>query len=81
MYGMKKIQVLFPEPMLERLKTIAEADDRPLSEVVRRSVEFWLERVPSPDKRAEKKKFPFFDGGEVLVDSKRMREVIYEDTP
>ena len=78
---MKKIQVLFPEPMLERLKAIAEADDRPLSEVVRRSVEFWLERLPPLGKRVEKKKFPFFDGGEVLVDSKRMREAIYEDAP
>lgn len=78
---MKKIQVLFPEPMLERLKSIAKADDRPLSEVVRRSVEFWLERVPQPKKRVVKKKFPFFDGGEVLVDAKCMREHIYEDTP
>jgi hypothetical protein len=78
---MKKIQVLFPEPMLERLKAIAKADDRPLSEVVRRSVEFWLERVPPPAKDGRKKKFPFFDGGDVLVDAKRMREAIYEDTP
>jgi len=77
----KKIQVLFPEPMLDRLKSIAEADDRPLSEVVRRSVEFWLERMPPPEKRVEKKNFPFFDGGEVRVDSKRMREAIYGDTP
>ena len=78
---MKKIQVLFPEPTLERLKAIAKADDRPLSEVVRRSVEFWLDRVPPPVKDAGKKKFPYFDGGEVLVDAKRMREAIYEDTP
>lgn len=78
---MKKIQVLFPEPVLERLKMISKADDRPLSEIVRRCVEFWLDRLPPPEKRKKNKRFPYFDGGEVRVDPKRLREAIYEDTP
>ena len=81
MYAMKKIQVLFPEPVLERLKTISAVDDRPVSEIVRRCVEFWLDRLPPPEKGKKKKRFPYFDGGEVRMDPKRMREAIYDDTP
>ena len=78
---MKRIQVLFPEPMLERLKSISKADDRPLSEIVRRCVEYWLDRLPPPVNRQKKKQFPYFDGGEVRIEPKRMREAIYDDLP
>ena len=66
--------------MLKRLKAIAEADDRPLSQVIRRSVKFWLERLPPSKKARRKRVFPFFDGGEVLVDVEEMRESIYDRT-
>ena len=78
---MKKIQVLLPEPVLERLKTISEVEDRPVSEIVRRCVEFWLDRLPPTEKCKKKKRFPYFDGGKVRIDPKRMREAIYDDIP
>ena len=43
---MKKLQVLFPEGTMRRLKETAEREDRPMSEIVRRATEDWLDSQP-----------------------------------
>lgn len=40
---MQKIQILFPEPQMRRLRDAAADEDRPISEVVRRATESWLD--------------------------------------
>jgi hypothetical protein len=81
---MQKIQILFPDPVMERLRAVARAQDRPVSELVRRAVDRMLEQCPfpAPSKPA---KFPTFHGGSVLVAPDRIREVLHdprdEDTP
>ncbi len=76
-YNMKKVQVLFPEPVLKQLKERASADDRPLSELIRRATEFWLERAGATGMQGPRKGFPTFDGGEVMVDADHLREAVY----
>ena len=78
MYAMKKIQILFPEPMLNRLRTISTNQDRPVSELVRRATERWLETVPEA-KPSKELDVPVFDGGEILVSAERMKEFIYDE--
>ena len=72
---MQKIQILFPDPLMSKLREFAEAQDLPVSEVVRRASEFWLDRCILPPKT--KKAVPVFDGGDILVKAKNLRESIY----
>ncbi len=74
---MQKIQILFPDPVMERLRAVSRQQDRPVSELVRRAVDRLLEQVPllPPDRPA---RFPTFHGGGVLVDADRLREVLHE---
>ena len=76
---MKKIQVLFPEPQMQRLKRLARIEDRPISEIIRRATEDYLAKEPSaplPDAAAA---IPVFDGGETFVSHERFRELAYSD--
>jgi hypothetical protein len=81
---MQKIQVLFPDPVMERLRAVALAQDRSVSELVRRAVDRMLEQCPvlPPSKPA---RFPTFHGGDMLAAPDRLREVLHEpdddDTP
>lgn len=46
---MEKIQILFPEPQLARLRQAAKLMDRPVSELVCSAVDAWLEaNAPAP---------------------------------
>jgi hypothetical protein len=73
---MQKIQILFPDPVMERLRAVARQQDRPVSELVRRAVDRLLEQVPaSPPK--EPARFPTFHGGGVLVDAGRLKDVLH----
>lgn len=73
---MQKIQILFPDPVMERLRAIARQQDRPVSELVRRAVDRLLEQIPVlPPKRAAR--FPTFHGGGVLVDADRLKDVLH----
>lgn len=74
------MQILFPEPVLARLRRTARQADRPVSELVRRATEEWLEKMeyldfavqqPSPEAL-------FFHGGEIRVSAAEMKEAIYE---
>jgi hypothetical protein len=73
---MKKIQILFPDPVMERLRTVARQQDRPVSELVRRAVDRLLEQVPAlPPKQPTR--FPTFRGGGVLVEAGQLKDVLH----
>ena len=73
---MQKIQILFPDPVRERLRAVARQQDRPVSELVRRAVDRLLEQVPAfPPKQPAR--FPTFHGGGVLVDAGRLKDVLH----
>lgn len=74
---MQKIQILFPDPIMRKLKELAIAEDRPISEIVRRAVERLLQQSPAP--ASSSRKFPTFHGGGVQVTSAAMKQVIYQD--
>ncbi|MBM4012807.1 MAG: ribbon-helix-helix protein, CopG family [Planctomycetes bacterium] len=73
---MQKIQILFSDPVMERLRAVARQQDRPVSELVRRAVDRLLEQVPAlPPKQPAR--FPTFHGGGVLVDAGRLKDVLH----
>jgi hypothetical protein len=73
---MQKIQILFPDPVMERLRAVARQQDRPVSELVRRAVDRLLEQVPTlPPKQPAL--FPTFHGGGVLVDAGGLKDVLH----
>ena len=74
---MQKIQILFPDPVMERLRAVARAQDRPVSELVRRAVDRMLEQCPFPAP-AKPARFPTFHGGSVLVAPDRIREMLHD---
>ncbi len=39
---MEKLQILFLEPQLNKLREIAKREDRPVDELVRNAVRFWI---------------------------------------
>lgn len=74
---MQKLQILFPDPLMQKMRRVAEEIDIPVSEVVRRATEQWLERFPKASIAA--KRVPLVDGGMCLVTAAEMRESIYEE--
>ncbi len=76
---MEKMQILFPEPQLSRLRQLSRAEDRPVSELIRSAVDFWLARrgdVPA-EKAAETP--PVYGCGEILTGPSGLREAAYVD--
>ena len=76
---MQKIQILFPNPLMGRVKAVAAEEDRPVSEVIRRAVEKFLEM--KPEKPRQHRPLPTFRGGEILVTAEELKDAIYEDEP
>jgi Ribbon-helix-helix protein, copG family len=77
---MQKIQVLFPDPIMARLRRLARLQDRPVSEIVRRAVEEILAKSPEPI--GVERKIPSFRGGKMLCSAEEMRDALYrEDVP
>jgi Arc/MetJ-type ribon-helix-helix transcriptional regulator len=76
---MQKIQILFPSPLLDRLRAVATEEDRPVSEVIRRAVERFLET--RPEKSHQHRSLPTFRGGKILVPAERLKDAIYDDEP
>ena len=68
---MQKIQILFPDPVMKRLRDVARRQDRPVSELVRRAVDRFLEQVPAVQPQ-QPARFPTFHGGGVLVEAGRL---------
>ena len=73
---MQKIQILFPDPVMERLRAVARQQDRPVSELVRRAVDRLLEQVPAVQPQ-QPARFPTFHGGGVLVEAGRLKDVLH----
>jgi hypothetical protein len=76
---MRKVQILFPEPQLKRLREAARREDRPLSEVVRRATEAYLERLPAGGPVSGAPAVPVFDGGDTLAKPEDFRELAYAE--
>lgn len=75
---MEKIQILFPEPQLRRLRDIAGSQDRPVSELVRAAVDLWLARQgAAPDSVAEEP--PSYHCGSILVAPEELRDLATGD--
>lgn len=73
---MQKIQILFPDPVMDRLRAVARHQDRPVSEIVRRAVDRLLEQVPEQPP-SPRRSFPTFHGGGMLVDAGRLKDVLH----
>ncbi|MBA4386729.1 MAG: hypothetical protein C0404_02040 [Verrucomicrobia bacterium] len=77
---MQKIQVLFPEPQMRRLRAMAHREDRSLSELIRRATERWLDSAPTDVEDANKHpQLPVFHGGAVLTSAEHLRDKAYGD--
>jgi hypothetical protein len=74
---MQKIQILFPDPMMRKLRDFAQIEDRAVSEVVRRAVERLLQQSPKP--QGLPGKFPTFRGGGVLASADTLKQELYRD--
>lgn len=75
---MEKMQILFPEPQLARLRRIAGRQDRPVSELVRSAVDFWLSRYGSVEDSFLAEEPPAYGCGQVLADPGSLRDKAYE---
>jgi len=73
---MQRVQILFPDPMMKRLREVAAHEDAPMSEIIRRAMAMWLERFPSPATKA--KRVPVVDAGRCLMDADAMKEAMHE---
>jgi len=73
---MQKMQILFPDPLMERMRKVAARVDLPVSEIVRRATEQWLERIPEAPRRIHT--VPTVDAGRCLMSAEEMRAAFYE---
>jgi len=76
---MQKLQILFPEPVLRRLRELARKEDRPVSEIVRRAVDAWIEKTEPLAERQPEKRVPIFHGGRIRVRAGDMRDTAHQD--
>jgi len=76
---MQRMQLLFPDEMITRLKQVSREEERPVSEVVRRSIEEFFMRYPKGKKRKITVDELAGHLGEIMVSAADLREVIYED--
>jgi len=73
---MQKMQILFPDPMMRRLREVAAQQDVPLSEIVRQAPALWLDRMPKQAGPA--RRVPVVDAGRCLLDAQAMKEALHE---
>jgi len=76
---MQKMQILFPEPQIARLRRIASSQDRPVSELVRSAVDFWLARYGNPESDSAAESPPVYSCGEIRVEADGLRNIAYEN--
>jgi hypothetical protein len=74
---MQKIQILFPDPVMTRLRELARLQDRPVSEIVRRAVDEALAKSSEASERP--KRIPSFRGGKMLCSAADLREALYRN--
>ena len=71
--------MLFPDEMIARLKEVSRAEERPVSEVIRRSIEEFFMRYPKGKQRKITVDHLAGHLREIKVSAANLREVIYED--
>jgi phage gpG-like protein len=71
------MQILFPDPIMARLRRLARIQDRPVSEIVRRAVEEALAKSSEPS--GAERKIPVFRGGKMLCSPGELRDALYRD--
>ena len=76
---MQKIQILFPDPLMGKIRSFAADEDRPVSEVIRRAVEHFLEMKPA--KPRQSRPIPTFRGGKILVSADHLKAALYDHEP
>ena len=76
---MEKMQILFPEPQLKILRRIAKKDDRPVSELVRAAVSFWIARNGIFEAENVSEPPPVYHCGEILVNADKLRSLANGD--
>lgn len=76
---MQKLQILFPDPQLRKLREIAKREDRPVSEIVRKAVDAWIEKKEPLRETSHKISVPTFHGGRIKVGSEELRDLAYSD--
>jgi hypothetical protein len=75
---MEKMQILFPEPQLARLRQAAKVMDRPVSELVRAAVDAWL-AANAPAPRQVREAPPVYGLGDIHTNADALRERAWED--
>lgn len=60
-----------------RIREVAIEEDRPVSEIIRRAVEKFLEM--KPEKMRPARQLPTFRGGKILVSAENLKDVLYDD--
>ena len=76
---MQRMQLLFPDEMLARLKEVSREEERPVSEVIRRSIEEFFMRYPKGKKRKITLDQLAGHLGEIKVSAADLKDVIYGD--
>jgi len=76
---MQRMQILFSEPQLSRLRKIAQLQDRPVSELIRGAVDFWLSRYSLDDQSCIAEQPPMYSCGDISVQSDEFRAIAHED--
>lgn len=76
---MRKIQVLFPGPQLDRLRRRALIEDRPIADLIRRAAEEYLSRLPDHPQPDPAKDLPAFDGGRLRVSWEALRAAAWSE--
>jgi len=74
---MQKIQILFPNPLMGKVRAVAAEEDRPVSEIIRRAVEMFLEMKPK--KPSQNRQLPTCRGGKILVSAENLKDALYHD--
>lgn len=75
---MERMQILFPEPQLSRLRRLAKEQDRPVSELIRSAVDLWLSRYGS-DSEFAGEEAPVYSCGSIKIVAEDLREAAYEE--
>ena len=76
---MQRMQLLFPDAMMARLKEVSREQERPVSEVIRRSVEEFFMRYPAGKQRKIMVDHLAGHLGEIKVTAADLREALYEE--
>ena len=71
--------LLFPDEMIARLKEVASQEERPVSEVIRRSIEEFFMRYPKGRKKKISVDQLAGHLGEIKISAGELRDVLYED--